>query len=139
VHCVQGTKGADFVDDFLQDKVDIVVQKGMDEKSEMYSVFSDAFGNFDCAGRGVSHDVIELLKARQVSHVFVVGLAGDYCVKCTALDAAKAGFTAYVVEEGTRCVDPGQGWRGTLQDFERVGVRVVRADGSEISKVKTLV
>ena len=138
MHCVQGTKGADFIDEFLLDKVDLVVQKGMDENSEMYSVFSDAFGNFNCVGRGVSHDVIELLKAKQVSHVFLVGLAGDYCVRYTALDAAKSGFATYVIQEGTRCVDPGQGWHDTLEDLERLGVRVVHASGSEVSKVKTL-
>jgi nicotinamidase-related amidase len=136
VHCVQGTKGADFVDEFLQDRVDIVVQKGMNEKAEMYSVFADAFGNFNCVGTGVSHDVVEILKAKQVSHVFIVGVAGDFCVKYTALDAVKRGFAAYVVEEGTKCVSPGQGWRETVQEFERAGVQVVRADGPEISKIK---
>ncbi len=134
-HCVQGTKGADLVDEFERDKVDMVVQKGMDEKSEMYSVFADAFANFNCAGRGVSHDVVELLKARQVSHVFVVGIAGDFCVRYTALDAAKAGFSVYVVGEGTKCVDSEQGWDDTVQEFERSGVQVVRADGPEIKRV----
>ena len=138
VHCVQGTKGADFVDEFAQDKLDVVVRKGMDERTEMYSVFADAFGNFDCAGTGVSHDVVELLKAKKVSHVFVLGLAGDYCVKYTALDAVKAGFAAYIIEDGIKCVDQGQGWRDTAQEFERAGVRVVRADGAEVSKVKAL-
>lgn len=138
VHCVQGTRGADFIDEFLQNKVDIVVRKGLDEKSEMYSVFADVFGNFDCANKAVTHDVPELLKARQVSHVFVVGLAGDFCVRYTALDAVKAGFAAYVVEEGIKCVDPGQGWDDTAREFERSGVRVVRADGPEVERVKAL-
>lgn len=138
VHCVQGTKGADFVDEFSRDEVDVVVQKGMDERAEMYSVFADAFGNFNCAGTGVSHDVVELLTAQQVSHVFVVGLAGDYCVKYTALDAVKAGFAAYVIEDGVKCVDFGQGWRDTVQEFDQASVRVVRADGPEVDKVKAL-
>ena len=138
IHCVQGTRGADFIDEFLHDKVDIVVRKGMNERSEMYSVFADAFGNFDCVNKGATHDVVELLKAKNVSHVFVVGLAGDYCVKCTALDAVKAGFAAYVVEEGTKCVDPGSGWADTAKEFERSGVRIIHANGPEIEKVKSL-
>lgn len=138
MHCLQGTKGADFVDEFLRDNVDLVVQKGMHENSEMYSIFSDAFGNFNCVGKGVSHDVIELLNARKVSHVFIVGLAGDYCVRYTALDAAKSGFATYVVQDGTRCVDPEQGWHDTLKEFEQLGVHVVLASGSEVSKVKAL-
>lgn len=136
-HCVQDTKGADFIHEFQQEKVDIVVQKGMDEKSEMYSVFADAFGNFNCVDRGVSYGVADLLRARQVSHVFVVGIAGDFCVRYTALDAVKAGFAVYVVEEGTKCVDPEQGWRETIQEFEQSGVKVIRAGGPEIQKVQS--
>lgn len=137
-HCVQGTRGADFIDEFLHEKVDVVVQKGMNEKSEMYSVFADAFGNFNCVDQGVSHDVVELLRAKKVSHVFVVGIAGDFCVRYTALDALKAGFTVYVVEEATKCVDQERGWRDTVQDLDRSGVRVIHADGPEIQQVKAL-
>jgi nicotinamidase-related amidase len=137
-HCVQGTKGADFIDEFLLENVDVVVQKGMNEESEMYSVFADAFGNFNCVDRGVSHSVPDLLRARQVSHVFVVGIAGDFCVRYTALDAVKAGFVVSVVEDGTKCVDPGQGWLETIQEFKSSGVNIVRADGPEINRVRSL-
>ncbi len=137
-HCVQGTKGAAFIDDFQHEKVDIVVQKGLDHKSEMYSIFADAFGNFDCEGRAVSHNVVKILKDKRVSHLFIVGLAGDYCVRYTALDAVKAGFAVYVVDEGTKCVDLEQGWAETVQAFERSGVRVVQATGPEINKVRSL-
>jgi nicotinamidase-related amidase len=136
-HCVQGTRGVDLVDEFQKDKVDFVVQKGMNEMSEMYSVFADAFGNSNCVGRGVSHDVVELLKTKQVSHVFVVGIAGDFCVRYTALDAAKAGFGVYVVEKGIKCVDPERGWHDTVQEFDRSGIKIVRADGPEITRVKS--
>jgi nicotinamidase-related amidase len=137
-HCVQGTKGADFIDEFLLENVDVVVQKGMNQESEMYSVFADAFGNFNCVDRGVSHSVPDLLRARQVSHVFVVGIAGDFCVRYTALDAVKAGFVVSVVEDGTKCVDPGQGWLETIQEFKSSGVNIVRADGPEINRVRSL-
>lgn len=138
VHCVQGTPGAEFIEEFRHDEVDVVVQKGMDKRSEMYSVFADAFGNFECVGTGVSHDVVQLLRAKQVSHVFVVGIAGDFCVRCTALDAVKAGFPAYVVEDATRCVDPDRGWQDTVKEFGLAGVRKVSASGPEISRVKAL-
>ena len=138
VHCVQGTKGAEFVDEFDDEKVDVVVRKGMDERAEMYSVFADAFGNFNCVGTGVSHDCVELLKAKDVSHVFVVGLAGDYCVKHTALDAAKAGFEVCVVEEATRCVDSGEEWVQAVKDFDGAGVQVVSFGGAEVERVKLM-
>jgi len=137
-HCVQGTKGADFIDEFLLENVDVVVQKGMNEKSEMYSVFADAFGNFNCVDKGVSHNVTDLLRARKVSHVFVVGIAGDFCVRYTALDVVKAGFSVSVVEDGTKCVDPEQGWRETMLEFKKSGVNLVRADGPEINRVQAL-
>jgi nicotinamidase-related amidase len=138
VHCVQGTKGADFVDEFLLGNVDVVVQKGMNEKGEMYSVFADAFGNFNCVDRGVSHSVTDLLHARHISHVFVVGIAGDFCVRYTALDAVKAGFKVSVVEDCTKCVYPEQGWHETMQELKNSGVNVVRADGPEINRVQSL-
>ena len=137
-HCVQGTKGAAFIDDFQQEKIDVVVQKGLNDKSEMYSVFADAFGNFGCEGRGVSHNVVELLKDKMVSHLFIVGLAGDYCVRYTALDAVKAGFAVYVVADGTKCVDLEQGWADTVRAFERSGVKVVQSIGPEINEVRSL-
>jgi nicotinamidase-related amidase len=138
VHCVQGTRGADFVDEFEHEKVDAIVQKGMDVESEMYSVFTDVFGNSNCVGKGVSHDVVDLLRERHISDVFIVGIAGDFCVRYTALDAVKAGYAVYVIEEGTKCVDPEQGWRDTLQDFARSGIKVVHAGGPEIDKIKSL-
>ncbi len=134
---MQGTKGAAFIDDFQQEKIDVVVQKGLNDKSEMYSVFADAFGNFGCEGRGVSHNVVELLKDKMVSHLFIVGLAGDYCVRYTALDAVKAGFAVYVVADGTKCVDLEQGWADTVRAFERSGVKVVQSIGPEINEVRS--
>lgn len=119
--------------------VDVIVRKGMRADMEMYSVFADAFGNFDCreAG-GVSHDVVGLLRGKGVTSVFVVGLAGNYCVKETALDAARSGFETYVVREGVRCVDPEGGWEGAMGKLGEGGIRVVSEDGPEVAQVRNL-
>lgn len=107
----------------------------MDERVEMYSVFADAFGNTDHE-KGVSINLEDALHKKGVTDVYVVGVAGDYCVRYTAVDAAKAGFKTWLIEEGTRCVDAETGWRDAKQAFDKVGVKLVQMDGEEIGWVK---
>jgi len=136
VHCVQGTPGSDIIPEIDVSQLDYVVEKGRDKRVEMYSAFADAFGNkFDAA----SLDLAAKLRERGVTHVYVVGLAGDHCVRWTALDAKHEGFVAYIIKEGTRCVDPGQkGWGATVKEMEESGVDIVSVEGSEVNKVKSL-
>lgn len=134
------TKGAKIIPEIAQtNKLDILAKKGMDTRVEMYSVFSDAFQNMDPSlhHKSVDVDVAATLKAKNVTDVFVVGLAGDYCVKYTAIDAAKAGFRSYVVEDAVRSVDPGEGWKQALREFGEFGVQVVRSDGPEVGRVSS--
>ncbi|RMD42223.1 hypothetical protein DV735_g2862, partial [Chaetothyriales sp. CBS 134920] len=133
-HCVQGTAGADFVDGLDVDNVDVFVQKGMDSRVEMYSAFSDSFGNLTSGAGGVNLDLAKTLKERGITHVYVVGLAGDFCVKFTALDAAKSGFEVFVIEDAQRCVDP-DSWTELRRDFDAHGVKVVRVGSREVEKV----
>lgn len=134
VHCVQGTKGAEIIQEIDQSKVDVTVQKGMDSRVEMYSAFSDSFGNMTAGRGGVSHDLANLLRAQEISHVYVVGLAGDYCVKDTALGAAKAGFTTYVMEDAQRCVDLGT-WPEVKASLSKGSVTVISSEGDEGRRV----
>ncbi|DAA75890.1 TPA_exp: Uncharacterized protein A8136_1261 [Trichophyton benhamiae CBS 112371] len=123
-HCIQGTKGASFIPEIESEKLDAMVRKGMDERVEMYSAFTDAFGNGNCVeAGGASHDLEALLNEHQVSDVFIVGLAGDYCVRFTAIDAADRGFRTYVIDEATKCVDPDEGWETSKMDMAAHGVR----------------
>ncbi|WEW58985.1 NAD(+) salvage pathway protein [Emydomyces testavorans] len=137
VHCVQNTPGAEILPGIEMDQMEVVVKKGMDERVEMYSAFADAFGNTDCVGTGgASADLEAVLREKKVRDVFVVGLAGDYCVKWTAVDAANRGFRTYVIEEATRCVDPEKGWEEAKTELATRGVKVVRIDGPEVGRVK---
>jgi nicotinamidase-related amidase len=138
VHCVQGTIGSDIIDEIDKSEVDMTIRKGMDSRVEMYSAFSDSFGNLTAGQGGVSHDLESILKEKQISHVYVVGLAGDYCVKATAVDAAKAGFESYVIEEAQRCVDHSQGWNDAKSDFEKMRVGVISIVGDEVKMVKNM-
>jgi len=106
-HCVQATKGAELVPSLNASKLNLVIEKGSDERVEMYSAFADAFGNLTAGKGGVNHDLAQVLKDNGITDVYCVGVAGEYCLSSTALDAAKAGFTTYVIEEGQRCSNPG--------------------------------
>jgi len=140
-HCVQGSEGAEIIAELASNvskKVDLVVKKGMDEGMEMYSVFANAFGHMDCCPKGVTHDLASMFKERGITHVYNVGIAGDYCLRATAVDAARAGFVSYVVEEGVKCVDPGEGWNEALKDFGEHNVSMVKIEGKEVGWVRDL-
>lgn len=137
-HCVASTTGATVIPELAGEKLDLLAKKGMDSRVEMYSVFSDAFQNMDStlAKKSVDVDVAAVLKGKFVTDVFVVGLAGDYCVKYTAIDAARSGFRSWVIEDAVKSVDPGAGWQQALKEFEGFGVKVVRSDGPEVARVR---
>ncbi|PGH08692.1 hypothetical protein AJ80_07813 [Polytolypa hystricis UAMH7299] len=137
VHCVQESPGAAIIPEIEIDKIDVFVTKGMDARVEMYSAFADAFGN-DSLGTGVNIDLSATLRERNVSDVFVVGIAGDYCVKSTAIDSVRKGFKTWVVEEAVKSVDPGAGWEAARKELAQYGVGVISAGGPELARIKAL-
>ncbi|KAL0935664.1 pyrazinamidase nicotinamidase [Colletotrichum truncatum] len=132
VHCVQGTPGAALVPELDVSAVDTVIEKGQVKGVEMYSVFYDPFQSPRVADSGLAG----ALKEKGITDVFVVGLAGDYCVKFTALDANKEGFRTFIVEEGTRPVDA-EKWDDCKVQLEASGVKIVSVEGPEVRKVGT--
>ena len=134
VHCVQGTTGAEIVEGISTEKVDLFIKKGMDSRVEMYSAFADSFGNLTSGAGGVNEDLAKVFRDRAVAAVYVVGVAGDYCVKFTAIDAAKAGFKVFVIEDAQRCVDPAE-WPNVKKEFADAAVEVVTMDSSAVQKI----
>jgi nicotinamidase-related amidase len=130
---VQGTPGAELIGELDTSMVDRVVEKGLDPRVEMYSAFYDPLKNPRCSDSGLA----EALKGEGITDVYVVGLAADYCVQFTAVDAASEGFRTVIIEEGTRPVDKGA-WEGMKKDIEGRGVRIVDMDGEEVKKVLEL-
>lgn len=112
-HCVQGTPGAELHARFDQRLIDVLVSKGEDADTEGYSGFDGT-------------ELEGLLQDQNVRHVDVVGLALDYCVKSTALDARGAGFEVTVHLAGTRAVEvaPGDGERA-VAELRAAGVKVL--------------
>jgi nicotinamidase/pyrazinamidase len=118
VHCVQGTMGADLHPALDQAKVDIVIDKGQDPNSQGYSAFQDT-------------RLGELLRERGIDRLFVTGLATDYCVKQSVLDALRQGLDVRVVQDAVRGVDvqPGDSERA-LEEMEAAGAE--RTTSSEV-------
>ena len=98
VHCVQDSEGAAFVPELNLQKIAKVFTKGTDEKIDSYSGFFDN-GHRKATGLG------SYLKEKGVEEVYVVGLAADYCVKFTALDAHELGFKTTVFSDATKGVN----------------------------------
>jgi len=121
VHCVQNTRGAELVPGLRTDRIQRIFQKGTDPGIDSYSGFFDN-GHRRATGLG------EFLTQRGVKRVYIMGLATDYCVKFTALDARQLGFETYLIEDGCRGVDvrPGDS-RRAIEEMQRAGVKVVRS------------
>ncbi len=122
VHCVQDSPGAEFVAYLDSSKVDRIFQKGTDPMIDSYSAF---FDNHHRKSTGLA----DYLKEKGVYELYIAGLATDYCVKFTALDAQKSGFKTTVIEDGCRGVDlePGDVNRA-LEEMKKAGVNVVQSD-----------
>ncbi|HRO61517.1 MAG TPA: bifunctional nicotinamidase/pyrazinamidase [Burkholderiaceae bacterium] len=97
-HCVQGTKDAELHADLRLPHAQLVVRKGFHKDVDSYSAFEEA-------DRKTPTGLAGYLKERGISKVFVAGLATDFCVAWTALDARRLGFETWVVEDACRAID----------------------------------
>jgi nicotinamidase/pyrazinamidase len=120
-HCVQGTTGAALHPALVLPALTQVVSKGMDPEEDAYSCFQ--------ARAEQGGDFASLLAARQIRRLFVGGLATDYCVKATTLDALRAGLTVVLLQDAVRAVDvkPGDGARA-LAELAAAGAASARLD-----------
>lgn len=123
VHCVQNTKGAELAAALDRERITKIFPKGTDAGIDSYSGLYDN-GHRKSTGLG------EWLKARGVTGVFVCGLATDYCVKFTALDAAQMGFKTHLIEDASRGVNlQPNDVRDAIAEMKRAGVAVVQSSG----------
>ncbi|MEM9527367.1 MAG: bifunctional nicotinamidase/pyrazinamidase [Bacteroidota bacterium] len=124
IHCVQGTWGAEFVNELEVDKITKVFQKGTDPQIDSYSGFYDN-------GHRKSTGMAEWLREQGIEEVHVLGLATDYCVKFTVLDALKEGFSTTLIRDASRGVNLEEG------DVDRA-VTEMEAAGATITISSTL-
>jgi nicotinamidase/pyrazinamidase len=108
-HCVQGTPGAEIHESIPRERIDAVVNAGFEPHLEGYTGFEET-------------DLEEILRRHGIDEMVVVGLATDYCVKHTALDAVRKGFDVVIDTAGIRGIDaePGDSDRA-LQELEQAG------------------
>ncbi len=114
-HCVAGTPGADFHPELNAMKIQKVFYKGTSENDDGYSAFE-----------ATNDDLEDFLKRNGIDHLYITGLATDYCVRATALDALKRGFKVSVVKEAVRGVK--------LEDSERA-LKEIQENGGEVISV----
>ena len=98
VHCVQGSHGADLHEELERSKITAVFRKGIDPGVDSYSGFFDN-------GHRKATGLADWLRQKRVDRLYVLGLATDYCVKFTVLDARDLGFDVWLIEDGCRGVN----------------------------------
>lgn len=119
-HCVQGTDGAALSKDLSIPQTELVIRKGFHKDVDSYSAFTEADGK-------TTTGLAAYLKARGIKRVFVAGLATDFCVCWSALDARKAGFETYVVEDGCRGIDTQGSLAKAWADMAKAGVKRIQS------------
>ncbi|HNB21698.1 MAG TPA: bifunctional nicotinamidase/pyrazinamidase [Candidatus Melainabacteria bacterium] len=121
MHCIENTRGSQFLDNLNIEKFNRIFKKGTDPDVDCFSGF------FDCEG-GKATDMDEYLKENGIEHIFVAGLATNYCVKETALDGLKLGFEVTLIEDACRGIDKvGLRVKTAIQDLKNAGVGFVES------------
>ena len=120
-HCVQGTEGAALSRDLEVAHAGLVIRKGFNKNVDSYSAFTEADGK-------TTTGLAAYLKARKVKRVFLAGLATDFCVAWSALDARKAGFETYVIEDACRGIDTQGSLAKAWADMTKAGVKRIKSD-----------
>lgn len=122
VHCVQGTRGAEFHPDFDTHRVTHIVHKGTDKSIDSYSAF---FDNEHLR----STELADYLHEHGVTTLYIMGLAADYCVKYSVLDAIQLGFDVTVIEDGCRGVELKVGdIESAFAEMRAAGAKMVRSE-----------
>jgi nicotinamidase/pyrazinamidase len=119
-HCVQGTEGAQIAKDISIPQAALVIRKGYHNEVDSYSAFLEADKETHTGLGGY-------LKERGIDTVFITGLATDFCVAWTAIDARHAGLTTYVVEDACRGIDIGGSLAKAWTDMTEAGVKKIQS------------
>ncbi|XAH24018.1 bifunctional nicotinamidase/pyrazinamidase [Xylophilus sp. GW821-FHT01B05] len=119
-HCVQGTDDAALRSDLKLPTAQVIVRKGFHKDVDSYSAFEEA-------DRKTGTGLAGYLKERGIKTVYVTGLATDFCVAWTALDARKLGFNVYVIEDATRAIDLNGSLAAAWKKMKAAGVKRIQS------------
>jgi len=120
-HCVQGTRGAEIHPDLKLERAELILRKGFRKGVDSYSAF---FENDHATPTGLAG----YCRERGLERMFFAGLAFDFCVGFSALDARRCGFEAVVIRDACRAIDVEESVATMEDEFGRKGVRVVRSE-----------
>jgi nicotinamidase/pyrazinamidase len=117
-HCVQGTEGAALVKGLDIPHAELIIRKGYRKEVDSYSAFLEA-------DKKTTTGLAGYLKARGLKRVFLAGLATDFCVAWSAVDARKQGFEAYVIDDACRGIDANGSLAAAWKDMGKAGVKKI--------------
>lgn len=120
-HCIQGTQGAALSEALDIPKAELILRKGYHPDTDSYSAFAEA-------NRKTRTGLTGYLKERGFLKVFCVGLATDFCVSWTALDALDAGFHSFVIEDACRAIDNNGSLDAARKQWQERGIEIVSMD-----------
>jgi nicotinamidase/pyrazinamidase len=120
-HCVQGTRGAAFHDGLHLTGAELILRKGFRRNIDSYSAFLEN-------DHKTSTGLAGYLRERRLDRVFVAGLALDFCVRYSAEDAHKCGFSPVVIEDACRAIDVHGSAAETRRSFASIGIMCIRND-----------
>jgi nicotinamidase/pyrazinamidase len=124
-HCIQGTDGANLHQDLKIPHAALIIRKGYRQHMDSYSAFYEADGKTPTGLTGYLRD-------RGLTQVYLCGLATDFCVGWSAVDARKAGFGAAVIEDACRGIDVGGSLAKAWTDMQAAGVRRLQSSDLDV-------
>ena len=119
-HCVQGSEDAAVLKDLKLPKAELIIRKGYHQHTDSYSAFMEA-------DRKTATGLAGYFKERGIDSLFLVGLATDFCVSWSAVDARKLGFTTYVIEDATRGIDLNGSLAAAWKQMTDAGVKRIQS------------
>ena len=119
-HCVQGTDDAALHKDLKLPTAQIIIRKGFHKEMDSYSAFDEA-------DHKTATGLAGYLRARGIKTLYITGLATDFCVAWTAMDARKAGFEVYVIEDATRAIDLNGSLAAAWKQMAAKGVKRIQS------------
>ena len=119
-HCVQGTDDAALHKDLKLPTAQIIIRKGFHKEMDSYSAFDEA-------DHKTATGLAGYLKQRSIKTLYIAGLATDFCVAWTAMDARKAGFSVYVIEDATRAIDLNGSLAAAWKQMAAKGVKRIQS------------
>lgn len=117
-HCVQGTWGAEFHPNLSMPRAELIIRKGYHCQIDSYSTFTEN-------DRATPTGLTGYLRERGFGRVFLAGLATDYCVRYSAIDAVANGFTVGIILDACRAIASGREYEAALHELRGIGVSIL--------------